>query len=842
MVNAEVKNTKKNSHIKDIDKKENEKTNYHTLIDLDKIDLLGNKKYVDVLENKVKTCNSKIIGLMGSWGSGKSSIIYTLKKRILSSSDAKHIFMIHDAWKYHGDSFKRSFILDLERNINNNKTKLKSKKCKKIFSKIIKSRNGYKEQTIEETLYNQRNYAENFRYINVGSLTVFTILIFWGIYHFLENTEFDYKILALPIFFSLLSFVLTSFNTFSRSSTLTTIKSPLSKPEEFERVFMKLISGVREEVKLVIVIDNIDRCTSDVAYDILSSIKTFFNSENTENDKKIMFIIPIDHLMLKNHLVKSFNYSAWDTNCFFKKIFDDVYYLNNYNTDHHIELAKDYCKENEISLSYSFFELIGKLGLNKPRDIIEFTKDVNEEITILGKSLDTQLVKNNDYIIAILYYLKQHNDELLVKISLTNNLYEIECEGLYKMCILYLTELPITVIRKFIIALENDAPNDSKELINIITDLDKENFSKLYTASPSKVTSLICNSIPEFRQKGLELLINHIVTNNELRHYYDICKAYSEINKDIKGYYFPESFIKFVFFTHERERHYFINSLVDKIQTGNLDFDLIKFVLIHCKEPRFLLDNSIWIIKNLTKEKKMKKIEEIPKNKLKLLNFQESFDNLFREFFSNQIEIDIFKYILTNSTDDYLSTLYVRNSVKLNIFEFFLLHANESSHIFINKESSIKFLSLINEVIIKYASKIKNDEYWTYYKNNGILSGFITKILESYNREEYLKSPNEITKKYLTCITTFMNLSIIISQESIDDTNLWYNFYDKLNAKNKNNEIILYDFFTKISKFKNIDSFKNIITDKSRLDWFEKDCKLYPKLAFNKIPEVFSQN
>ena len=52
--------------------------NYHSLMDLDKSDSLGNKKYVDILEDKVKISSSKTIGLMGSWGSGKSSIIFTL--------------------------------------------------------------------------------------------------------------------------------------------------------------------------------------------------------------------------------------------------------------------------------------------------------------------------------------------------------------------------------------------------------------------------------------------------------------------------------------------------------------------------------------------------------------------------------------------------------------------------------------------------------------------------------------------------------------------------------------------------------------------------------------------
>ena len=103
-------------------------------------------------------------------------------------------------------------------------------------------------------------------------------------------------------------------------------------------------------------------------------------------------------------------------------------------------------------------------------------------------------------------------------------------------------------------------------------------------------------------------------------------------------------------------------------------------------------------------------MEKIPKEKLEILNFQNSYDSLFTEFFANQIEKDVFEYLVINSAD-YLSTSYKRTSTDLNIFEFFLLHANESSHIFVNKESTIKFLSLINVIIIKYYKVINNKKY-----------------------------------------------------------------------------------------------------------------------------------
>lgn len=839
---AETENTETNSTKEHKEKTEKGKINYHSLIDLDALDLLGNKKYVDILENKVKTCNSKIVGLMGSWGSGKSSIIYTLEKRLLSTSGTEHIFMIHDAWKYHGDSFKRSFILDLEKNIKLNNSKLRDKKWyEKIWNFFVKARNGFREETIEEILYRQKNYTVNFRSINVISFTIFTIIIIIGLYYFLENPAFDYKILALPTFFTLLTFLLASFNIFSRSSSLTTINSPLSKAEEFEKVYEKLILKIKKGVKLIIVIDNIDRCTSDVAYDILSNVKTFFHSETSKNNHKVIFIVPVDHFMLKSHLKKSFNYSNWDTNCFFKKIFDDVYYLNNYNVDQHIELAKNYCKENNISRSYSFFELVEKLSISKPRDIIEFTKDVSEEISILERSLGSELVNENDYIIAILYYIKQHNEELLIKINLASNLYNMECEKEYQLCINYLNDLPISLVKTFITALSNKTSHDAKGLVDVITNLDKDNFNTFYIASPSKIVSLINNSMPEFKQKGLELLINQILNIKELRHYREIAKAHSDIFNDIKDYYLVESFVKFAFFCGEKERHYFFRCLAEHIRKGSFDFDLTKYVLIHCNNTSFLINESSSIINNILKEINLKNIVEIPIEKLKLLDFENHFDDIFKKFFSNNLESEVFDYLLTNSSDNYLIDMYKRNNTKLNIFEFFLLHCLESSHFLANMELTEKFLTLLSRILLEFSFTSKDDTIWTYFKNNGILSNFVRQLLDSYNNNKVLYVLESLPKGYKECIIDFMNLSLVVSQENNDDLSLWYNFYSQLSNENEHNEIMIYGYFKKISQFKDINTFGQILNDSYRKEWFKKDCINNKKLTINQLKNIFTQ-
>ena len=81
-------------------------------IDLEENDLLGTKKIAEALEKIILNVETPFsIGLYGGWGTGKSSIINTLKKKFKENSNVK--FFVYDAWKYSKDSFRRTFLLNL---------------------------------------------------------------------------------------------------------------------------------------------------------------------------------------------------------------------------------------------------------------------------------------------------------------------------------------------------------------------------------------------------------------------------------------------------------------------------------------------------------------------------------------------------------------------------------------------------------------------------------------------------------------------------------------------------------------------------------------------------------
>ncbi|GER94781.1 hypothetical protein A45J_2546 [hot springs metagenome] len=83
-------------------------------INLFENDLLATSAYVEALEEILKDCPTPYtIGIFGSWGSGKSSILKTIQHKYNTGNKKEIMFFIYDAWKYSKDDFRRSFILEL---------------------------------------------------------------------------------------------------------------------------------------------------------------------------------------------------------------------------------------------------------------------------------------------------------------------------------------------------------------------------------------------------------------------------------------------------------------------------------------------------------------------------------------------------------------------------------------------------------------------------------------------------------------------------------------------------------------------------------------------------------
>ena len=317
-------------------------------INLVENDLLGTSVYVETLEKIIKDSDTPhTIGLFGSWGSGKSSIIKTFHEKLKNDESSKVKVFIYDAWKYSKDDFRRTFILQSARFIYPNE----KRKIDEIESKLYKSVSTTTKMGISK------------------------------IFNF-ERT----KAIQSP---------------------------PIIQPELFEELFNEIVNE-KKCCKLVIAIDNIDRCHKEQAFEILLTVKNFLEKEG------VIFIIPVDDKGLKKYL----QMNDKDANEFLRKLFNTTVHLKSFSDmelyDFGLKLLNQYGidfpkKENVISLVCQEFS-------KNPRRIIQFLNTLQTEYQLAkiqeekGLISEGAITKNIGMLVKILI-IREEYPEIFEKIS-----------------------------------------------------------------------------------------------------------------------------------------------------------------------------------------------------------------------------------------------------------------------------------------------------------------------------------------------------------------------------------------------------------------------------------------
>lgn len=345
------------------------------LIDLYKIDKLGTKIYVELLVNIIENCKTPYtIGIFGSWGSGKSSIIKTLQEKFSKGIRDKRVF-IYDAWKYSKDDFRRTFILELREFF-----KLDTTQEKELF---------YADK-IQDIKYTPK--------FDKGSFFIFIIclvLIFSSYYFFFGKKDWG-SFLGSILSSGLITFILSWLRQIFIYHKISITTSKIFAPEQFLERFKNTIKEIEERDKLkkiIIAVDNIDRCPKEQALEILQTIKTFLEI------KGVVFIIPVDD----NGLRKFLQMSNEDANEFLRKIFNSHIQIKHFTENSLYDFALDLVNKFEINLPHkeTLLSMICQEFSKNPRRIIQFINTLQ-----------------NEYYIAVM----QEKEGLVPKGSLTNNI------------------------------------------------------------------------------------------------------------------------------------------------------------------------------------------------------------------------------------------------------------------------------------------------------------------------------------------------------------------------------------------------------------------------------------
>ena len=264
--------------------------------------------------------NRKVIGIEGEWGSGKSNVIEILRRKLKD----QYYFFVFDAWGHQEDLTRRSILEELltklisediltikakisEGEKNEWKTKLNDLLAKKkdtttktipylspalivsiiliILTPILKS--------VADSIDKKYDYLK-LLITSLPSLIAFIIAVFLLIYEHRKNKKKNPKHKFIN---SLKNFVHSLIAIYKDKNIETTINETISEKEpsvlQFISFLAELEQGTKDNIKLVIVFDNMDRLPADKVKEIWSSIHTFFGSD--DNGLKTWAIVPFDN-------------------------------------------------------------------------------------------------------------------------------------------------------------------------------------------------------------------------------------------------------------------------------------------------------------------------------------------------------------------------------------------------------------------------------------------------------------------------------------------------------------------------------------------------------------------
>jgi len=349
-------------------------------INLNESDFLKTKIYADNLSKIIRNAEvNKVftIGVFGNWGTGKSSIVKTSNEyfedeNIKDENKNKKVkFITYDAWQYVNDSFRRMFL-------------------RKLREDLL-----YEETDLMSSFYENESTDVGNKYLLSPTRLAFILggLIFiLGVLTFIPF-KIDYKIPIYAIF-TLLGLLITIISGAFHQLKISVTKPHFFAPEQFEECFKEIVSNslskktnrflkwvkgdksIQGLEKLVIVIDNIDRCSNDVAYNLLTDIKTFISSE----PYSIVFVIPVDDEALKKHIIKN---SITGTDCekekeeFLRKFFNVTIRIKPYSETDMYSFAKKICMQSGLSFKPETINIASKEYATNPRRIIQLFNNLS---------------------------------------------------------------------------------------------------------------------------------------------------------------------------------------------------------------------------------------------------------------------------------------------------------------------------------------------------------------------------------------------------------------------------------------------------------------------------------
>jgi hypothetical protein len=366
-------------------------------------DAFAHKAYVDVLERTLRAGTEPLtIGLLGPWGVGKSTVLKALRKRMASEQCG---FVIFDAWRYDADTMRRQLLRDVAAGLGRQKALRWRFRAKHRLAEL-----DFDQQT---TSVRVRPSAGGF--VTAAVQAVVAGVAIWIALQIDVVADALHAQTAkggriLPLVLGLVTLAATVAGQLLRPLPVVRTLRRTEDPDRFHRLFRELVSYTKPP-RLVIAVDNLDRCPPDVALELLATIKTYLEPASKQAEgTDVLFVLAIDDDALLHQLnrVAGMDGEAFTPHEYLRKIFTAT-----------VRMAPLHRQDLRAFAIQCFGEMRPPLGLtgdeerqlatfmdaalrSTPRQVIQFLNNLLLRIEVVrGRERATADVPLSDHLLVI---------------------------------------------------------------------------------------------------------------------------------------------------------------------------------------------------------------------------------------------------------------------------------------------------------------------------------------------------------------------------------------------------------------------------------------------------------
>ena len=266
----------------------------------------------------------KCIGLVGSWGSGKSSVVDILRAKLEQGTGGGTEVFVFDAWAHQGDTLRRNFLEQLINELQRKRWLTDAERWSTTREKLARRLQITKSVTRPTLTFRGACFSFALLLMPFG-LQMWLKGAFEPIVH-LRLALFGLELALLPVTLlvatyvywrptlrfwtrdfwhnhrrpyhdeSIVALFLNRLESHIHSNTVTT---PDPTSIEFESVFNEILQAALDgnDRVLVVIIDNLDRVETGEAIKVWSTLRTFFDFGNrpaSASMKRFWLLVPFD--------------------------------------------------------------------------------------------------------------------------------------------------------------------------------------------------------------------------------------------------------------------------------------------------------------------------------------------------------------------------------------------------------------------------------------------------------------------------------------------------------------------------------------------------------------------